>query len=97
MWLICEKWLQDNPMQAEDKIPPDGLIEYLKNWYWVKATAGEACIGKGDTEKGNKIIAEAYEKAPEAWMKTTTKEQLDKLLPLIENSPLKYLEKRFGE
>lgn len=89
---ICEKWLVHNPTPNASEVPANAVTEYLKSWYWVKATMGEAYIGIGEGEKGNKELEEAYAKAPETWMKGTTEEQLAKLKPLLDNSPLRFIQ-----
>jgi hypothetical protein len=43
---------------------------------WVKATLGEACFGLGNEVEAQKALDEAYEKAPAAWMKQSTEEQM---------------------
>ncbi len=88
---ICEDWLNKNPSPDKDKTPKEALNDYLKSWYWVKATQGEACVGLGDEDNAQKELTEAYEKAPEEWMKGSTEEQLCKLRPLLADSPLKYI------
>lgn len=88
---ISEKWLKNNPMPDKEKIPSSALTDYLKNWYWAKATEGEAYVGIGDEENAQKVLEEAFEKAPEEWMKESTKEQIAKLRPLLENSPLRHI------
>jgi hypothetical protein len=89
--LICEQWLKNNPMPDKDKTPSSSSTGYLKNWYWVKATIGEAYVGIGDEDKAQNELKDAYEKAPEKWMEDSTKEQLSKLRPLLDKSPLKYI------
>ncbi len=88
---ICEQWLVDNAIPQQDKLPSDELAVSLSSWYWVKATLGEAYMGMGDDGNAQKELREAYEKAPQPWMKQSTEEQLAKLKPLLENSPLKYI------
>jgi tetratricopeptide (TPR) repeat protein len=89
--VVCERWLKDNPMPAKENIPPDALTAYLKNWYWVKATIGEAYAGLDDENNAQLTFNEANENAPEDWMKQSSAEQLSKLRPLLENSPLMYI------
>ncbi|KAA5538857.1 DUF4071 domain-containing protein [Adhaeribacter rhizoryzae] len=88
---ICEQWLKDNPIPSNDKVPEMAINTYLKSWYWVMATIGESLVGLGDEKNARKVLNEAYEKAPEGWMKQSTKEQLNKLIPLFNDSPLKYI------
>ena len=59
--------------------------------YWVKATQAEACFGMGDDVQGQQILAEAMSLPVAQWMKDSTQEQLDKLRPLLADSPLKHL------
>ena len=63
-------------------------MRILNSWYWVKATMGEAYVGLGEESKAIQELEEAYTKAPETWMKSSTEEQLNKLRPLLQNSPL---------
>jgi hypothetical protein len=88
---ICEQWLQDNPMPIIENAPKGALNGYLKNWYWVMATMGEAFVGLSEETSAQKVLEIAYAKVPEDWMKKSTEEQLGKLRPLLENSPLKYI------
>jgi tetratricopeptide (TPR) repeat protein len=87
---ICEKWLIENPAPS-DKVPESAINGYLKSWYWVKATMGEAFVGLGNEVEAQKALNEAFAKAPEEWMRQSTEEQLGKLRPLFENSPLKFI------
>lgn len=91
--LICEQWLTNNPEPPGKENSSDRLrgYHYHANWYWVKATMSEAYVGLGDEENGQKILNEAYEKAPEGWMKESTEAQLSKLRPMLENSPLRHI------
>jgi hypothetical protein len=88
---ICEQWLKHNPMPAKEKIPADAMNDYLKNWYWVMASMGEAYAGLDEDGKAQKMLDEAYDKAPESWMKESTEEQLKKLKLLLDDSPLKHI------
>ena len=69
-----------------DNEKPTGDVEY-----WVKATEAEACFGIGDDVQGQQILAEAMSLPVAEWMKESTQEQLDKLKPLLADSPLKHL------
>jgi len=69
-----------------DTEKPSGDVQY-----WVKATAAEACFGLGDDAQGQQILAEALALPVAQWMKDSTQEQLDKLKPLLADSPLKHL------
>lgn len=91
---ICEQWLKDHKKpkknrgsSSEDK----ALIEYTKNWYWVKATMAEAYLGLDKEIEANKALEEAYKDVPEAWMQKSTEEQLEQLRMLIQKSPLRYI------
>jgi len=75
---ICRKFL--------DTEKPTGDVQY-----WVKATEAEACFGIGDDVQGQQILAEAMSLPVADWMKESTQEQLDKLKPLLADSPLKHL------
>ncbi|QEM14312.1 DUF4071 domain-containing protein [Mucilaginibacter rubeus] len=89
--IICEQWLKNNPLPDAGKVPESILTGCLKNWYWVKATMGEAYLGLEDEEKAKIVLEDAYKSAPEGWMKTSTEEQLEKLRPLLDDSPLKFI------
>lgn len=78
---ICEQWLEKNSSAK-------GLDD---DRYWVLATLAEAYVGLED-EKAEKTISEAFAVAPAEWMKTTTREQLDKLKQLLATSPLTKLQ-----
>lgn len=90
---ICEQWLNDNPLPGNNYSIPNSTSNTLKgvNWYWILATMGEAYVGLGEEAKAQEILNEAYAKAPESWMKQSTEEQLNKLRPLLANSPLEYI------
>ncbi len=88
---ICEQWLIANPIPDMGKLPAETMKAYYNNWYWVKATMGEAYIGMGKETEAQQTLNEAYEKAPAGWMKGSTEEQLAKLKPLLQSSPLRYL------
>lgn len=88
---ICEKWLNANPEPQNQNTGDPAIREYCNSRYWVEATAAEALIGLGEKEKGEATLQQAYAKAPESWMKDSTEEQIQRLQPLIDNSPLRYL------
>lgn len=88
---ICEEWIKTNPMPVQQDVSVEAAKSYIKNWYWVYATIGEACAGMGEDEKSKQILTEAYAKAPETWMKNSTEEQIERLESLISNSPLKFV------
>ena len=88
---ICEEWMANNPVPGHKDAIEGALTGYFSNWYWVKATMGEAYLGIGDEDNSQKELKDAYEKAPQEWMKQSTEEQLAKLKPLLQNSPLKYV------
>jgi hypothetical protein len=58
--------------------------------YWVRATQAEAWLGLGDAQKSQEALEQAAPFA-EAWMRQSTADQLAKLKPLIDQSPLKAL------
>lgn len=88
---ICAQWLTSNPIPDGKGDSEKGLSEYLKSWYWVKATMGEAYAGMGEDANAEKELLEAFSKGPKDWMKNTTKEQIDKLRSLLKDSPLEYV------
>jgi hypothetical protein len=87
---ICEKWIEDDKANESNKDDKD----CLNGRYWVKATMGEAYVGLDEKEKADTILNEAYANAPEPWMKGSTEEQLGKLKPLLDNSPLKFIKEQ---
>lgn len=90
---ICTQWLQENPLPDLQGAPAKAMADCLKSWYWVKATMGEAYLGLGEADQARQVLEEAYAKAPEGWMKSSTEEQLARLRPLLENSPLRFIRK----
>ncbi len=62
----------------------------LEDEYWVRATLSEAWLGLGNAQKSQEALDRAAPLA-DAWKRQTTTEQLAKLKPLIEKSPLKAL------
>lgn len=89
---ICAQWLSDNAAVQEDKMSPQALKDYRESRYWVLATVAEAYLGTGETEKGEQQLKEANAAAPETWMKESTEEQIGKLRPLLESSPLVHIQ-----
>lgn len=88
---ICEQWLKDNPLSAKARQSKKATDDYMKSWYWVMATIGEAYLGMGDEKKANKVLKEVFAKGPEPWMRKSTEEQLAKLKPLLTRSPLEHV------
>ena len=88
---ICEQWLKNNPIPDKEKAPENIFTDYLKSWYWVKASLAEAYVGLDKEDEAQLVLTEAYDKAPEGWMKGTTEDQLKKLRLLLDDSPLKYV------
>jgi tetratricopeptide (TPR) repeat protein len=62
--------------------------------YWVRATSAEAYFGIGDNAQGERLLKEARDVAPAAWMKASTNEQIQRLQALRANSPLQYITER---
>jgi hypothetical protein len=83
---VCDRWLKDNPAPAP-KVGEKAVNDYRKNAYWVLATKAEALLGLGDPAWEPRLKA-AYAAAPEGWMKSSTEEQVAKLKPLLDDSPL---------
>jgi hypothetical protein len=52
--------------------------------YWIAATLEEAYFGLGETTPYEKAKSTAARVAPESWMRSSTKEQLEKLRKLLE-------------
>lgn len=82
---ICEDWLETNPAPESQKSDNKTITHYQKSKFWVMATMAEAYIGIGDDAKGNEILKD---EVSEPWMKETAQEQIEKLKPLLLNSPL---------
>ncbi len=71
----------------------DGLLasgRKLDDAYWVQATLAEAWLGLGDAQKSQVALEQAAPFA-EPWMQQSTADQLSKLKPLLDKSPLKAL------
>jgi hypothetical protein len=75
---ICEKLLETERLADDDK-------------YWVLATMAEAHLGMGDDAGAERMLQEAFAVASADWMKTTTREQMEKLRALLAESPLEYV------
>jgi hypothetical protein len=88
---ICEQWLAAHPAPDAQAASAEAIKEYQQSRYWVLATMAEAHLGLGDEAHGQQWLQEAYAATPELWMKDSTQQQLDKLKPLLNDSPLKYL------
>lgn len=88
---ICEDWFEKNPMPDEQKATPAVVNDYLKTWYWVKASQAEAFFGLNQDDKAQAVLDVAFEKAPETWMKETTQDQIAQLKTLLTDSPLKFV------
>jgi tetratricopeptide (TPR) repeat protein len=84
---ICERWLEKCPMPDEQEIK----TEYLRNWYWVMVTIGEAYIGLGNEDAAKEILEKAFAVAPEDWMPDSTNDQLERLRLLLQNDPRKWI------
>jgi len=88
---ICEAWLAANPAPDPQRVSEKGVTEYLRVRYWVLATMAEACLGMEDEAKAEQVLQEAYSIAPEAWMVDSTREQIEKLRMLLDQSPLTHI------
>ncbi len=88
---ICEEWFEKNPMPDEHQVTPAVLNDYLKTWYWVKASQAEAFVGLNEDDKAQASLNAAYKNAHAQWMKDSTEEQIIKLKTLLEDSPLKFI------
>lgn len=89
---ICEQWLQNNPEPKAADTKDPALNEYRNSRYWVEATLAEAQIGLENEAKGSSILHEAYEKAPESWMKESTESQINKLKALLSDPPTRFIQ-----
>ncbi len=92
--LVCQQWLQENPMPEKNQASENAIIEYYKNWYWLMAAMAEAYVGVGDEAKAEEVVGEANAKAPDVWMQASTAEQINKLHQLLKDSPLQFIMKR---
>jgi tetratricopeptide (TPR) repeat protein len=88
---ICENWLVSHPAPAEHS-SAQTQKEYRASEYWVLATMAEAYLGLGDEEKSEQILAEALALKPEPWKSNSTIEQMEKLKPLLDHSPLVHIQ-----
>lgn len=75
---VCESVLRNESLPGDDQ-------------YWVLATMAEAYLGLGDEAGAQQKFQEASAVASTSWMKDSTQEQMDKLRPLLADSPLKYI------
>jgi hypothetical protein len=75
---ICQELLKSEELSLDAK-------------YWVQATQAEACFGIDDEVHGQQILEEALSMPVAQWMKDSTLEQLDKLRPMLADSPLKHI------
>ena len=74
---------------CQEALQAEGLTPETR--YWVEATRAEACFGIGDDEQGQQVLDDALAMPVAQWMKDSTQEQLEKLKPLLADSPLKYI------
>lgn len=88
---ICQKWMYENPPPEGENVTQKVLEDYWKLRYWVQATIGEAYIGLENESLAKESLEEAYAKASEQWMSDSTKEQIGKLQPLLNKSPLHFI------
>jgi hypothetical protein len=75
---ICTALLETESLPAADR-------------YWAAASLAEAYIGSGNETKGQQLLDEIYATVPQGWMKESTEEQMQKLRPLLADSPLKHI------
>jgi hypothetical protein len=80
-----------HPAPRSGAATPEALQEYERSHYGVLATRGEARVGLGQSE-GQLQLDEAYVSAPKGWMRQSTEEQIAKLRPLLEASPLRWVQ-----
>jgi hypothetical protein len=90
---ICEEWLESNKQPDAAEAGDKAVTQYLRNKYWVVASKAEALLGMGEGAAAEAAYEEAYALAAEEWMVDSTKEQRQKLEPLLDESrsPLKYV------
>jgi hypothetical protein len=75
---ICEEMLKAESLSDEQR-------------FWVLATVAEALLGAGDRSASDSRLREAEAVAPSKWMVDSAVEQLDKLLVMLTDSPLRYV------
>ncbi|MDB5192921.1 MAG: hypothetical protein JWQ96_2484 [Segetibacter sp.] len=88
--MICENILSKSQKPATNDEEAPAMKEYRDKNYWVLATQAEAYIGIGEEAKGQSILEDAYKHSSD-WMVKSTKDQLAKLKPLLEKSPLSFV------
>ena len=69
---ICEKLLKEPELSAAER-------------YWITATMAEAFFGVRDQTRYERLMTEARAIAPEAWMITSTSEQIARLKDVLPN------------
>jgi tetratricopeptide (TPR) repeat protein len=85
---ICEEWLATHGAPGNAGKSEEANKDYQSSKYWVLATMAEAYLGLGDEGKSQQKLAEALALAPESWKAASTNEQMKKLKPLLDRSPL---------
>jgi hypothetical protein len=59
--------------------------------FWIMATQAEALIGTGKEKQGKQALGKAMSMNVPGWMKESLTGQLDKLKPMLADSPMKHL------
>jgi tetratricopeptide (TPR) repeat protein len=85
---ICDEWLAAHPAPDNADKNEEANKDYQSSKYWVLATMAEAYLGLGDEDKSQQKLQEALALAPESWKAASTNEQMKKLKPLLDRSPL---------
>jgi hypothetical protein len=88
---ICDRWLETNPGPAGKDATPQAVKQYETGRYWVLATRAEAVLGLDGEERAQPLLGEAFTRAPEDWMRTSTEEQVRALRDVLADSPLRHL------
>lgn len=88
---ICEQWLMAHPVPDAQSASQEAVKQERSNRYWVLATIGEAYLGLEDEARSQEWLEKAFAMAPDGWMAESTREQLAKLKPLLDKSPLKHI------
>ena len=94
--VICEEWLATHLAPDNADKNEQANREYQSSKYWVLATMAEAYLGLGEEDKSQQKLQEALALAPESWKAASTSEQMKKLTPLLDHSPLIHINTEAG-
>lgn len=88
---LCKKWLAENPEPQHRVVHDPVTVEFAKRYNYILVTLVEAYFGLDEELKANRMLKEAFHKAPEGWMPEATMEQLNRLKVLLADSPLRFI------